>query len=196
MTPVAARLSRALVPILLALPASPRAEEFRASPPPPETPDAEVARARFEPPAFDLVLRRAVRALQQDGYELDACDADRGSLVTRPREFDAPCGSSTCLARQSVSVLLGYRAARVTVVREVFDPTVKGWIPANRERFRTDAEEIVRTIVSRGAQAVAERDSCPAHDAREAREEREVDDPEADPPPAQRLTQVVGSQMG
>src|SRR4051812_12629077 len=126
MTPPA-QLARALVALLAAAPASARAgaSAYRWPAPPPTPKTVEVARAGFEPPAFEAVFSRAVEALARNGYELQACDAGRGSLATRPREFDAPCGASTCLARESVALLLGYRAARVTVLREIFDPTVK-----------------------------------------------------------------------
>lgn len=159
MTPRRSRPARALLALLLAATASGAwAGVFRSASPAPAT--AEVARAPFEPDAFGSVFGRAVGKLQRSGYALQACDADRGSLTTLPREFDAPCGGSTCLARQSVAVLLGYRAARVTLVREVFDPTVKAWVLAEREAWRAEAEDLARAIVSPETPADRSADPC------------------------------------
>lgn len=110
-------------------------------------PALALARARFEPAAFDVVFARAVRRLHEDGYDLVACNPHRGSLTTRPREFDAPCGRSTCLARQSVSVLLGYRTAKVTVTRELFDTAVQSWV-AETASAQPDATGLVTAIVT------------------------------------------------
>src|SRR6266545_4774839 len=65
---------------------------------------AGVARGRFEPPESDAVFGRAVRAA---------------------------CGASTCLSRQSFSVVVGHRGVRVTVAREVFDGALRTWTSAD-----------------------------------------------------------------
>ncbi|HEX9243933.1 MAG TPA: hypothetical protein VF875_15930 [Anaeromyxobacter sp.] len=85
------------------------------------------ARAPFAPERFDTVFEGVVRAVRARGYELVTCDPVFGLVTTASVEVDAPCGGSTCLARESTSVKLGYRRARVTVTREVWDPTLREW---------------------------------------------------------------------
>ena len=85
------------------------------------------ARAEFPPERFETVFEGAVRAVRARGYEIVSCDPVYGLVQTSPVEMDAPCGGSTCLAREYTSVKLGYRRARVTVTREVWDPTVREW---------------------------------------------------------------------
>ncbi len=107
-----------------------------------------VARARFEPSDFDSVFRRAVRSLVQDGYEVVSCVPERGWVTTAPRELDMPCGASSCLSRQSLAVVLGYRTARVTFAREHFDTTTKGWEPSADEPAQHEADRIVEEITA------------------------------------------------
>ena len=119
-------------------------------------PSAAIARAAFEPPAFESVFVRAVRTLRSEGYELAECDADRGRLRTRPLELDASCGRTTCLARQSFEVLLGYRAARVTLSREIYDASTHQWVPAAVTETMPSAQVLVLEVVS-AAPGVARR---------------------------------------
>jgi hypothetical protein len=85
------------------------------------------AREPFEPQRFDVVFESAVRAVRARGYEIVACDPDFGSITTARTEVDAPCGESTCLAREITTVKLGYRRARVTLQREIWDATLHEW---------------------------------------------------------------------
>jgi hypothetical protein len=85
------------------------------------------ARARFFPPEAPAVFEQAVRAAVLEGYRLNTCDADLRKIETSRVELDAPCGETTCLARQTVEVKLGYRVARVTVAREVYDGAERRW---------------------------------------------------------------------
>jgi hypothetical protein len=85
------------------------------------------ARAPFEPERFDIVFGAAVRAVRARGGELVTCDPVYGKIATATVEIDAPCGASTCLARQLTTVKLGYRRARVTVTREIWDSTLREW---------------------------------------------------------------------
>jgi hypothetical protein len=89
------------------------------------------ARAEFEPDAFEGVFREAVRTLRERGFRILACDPDRGAIVTASAEVDAPCHGTTCLARETASVKLGYRRARVVVSREIWDATLRRWREAD-----------------------------------------------------------------
>lgn len=89
-----------------------------------------VVRAGVDPGQADAVFERAARVLRRRGYELVTCDLERGLLRTERAELDAPCFGTTCLARQFVTVKLGWRSVRLAVVREVFDAGPRGWTPA------------------------------------------------------------------
>jgi hypothetical protein len=89
----------------------------------------------------DAVFGRAVRALERRGYDFLTCDLDRGAMRTARIEKDVPCGATSCLARQVVTVKLGWRAVRVAVVREVFDGGYRAWIPAADP---TSLEDVLR----------------------------------------------------
>lgn len=119
MPPRAAVAFLAAAPIALIACAGPRGA-------PPQVP-RPAARAPFEPAAGDAVFEQALHAAALAGYRIRTCDADRWRFDTEPIEFDAPCGPTTCLARQSVEVKLGYRVARVTVERELLDGSYRTW---------------------------------------------------------------------
>jgi hypothetical protein len=85
------------------------------------------ARAEFAPPRFHAIFAAAVEVVRRRGLALAQCEAPRGALATAPVELDARCGGTTCLARDTTRVKLGYRRARVTLTREVWDPTLRGW---------------------------------------------------------------------
>jgi hypothetical protein len=110
--------------------------------------DGAVARAPFEPSHFHSVFRRAVRHLVQDGYEIVSCDPERGRVTTATRELDFPCGASSCLSRQSLTVVLGHRVARVTFALEQFDSATKGWELASGEPAQEEAHRIVGEITA------------------------------------------------
>jgi hypothetical protein len=130
--------------------------------PEPARPNAG-ARVEFVPERFDEIFAAAVDLVRDRGLAVALCQARRGALATVPVELDAPCGGSTCLARETTRVKLGYRRARVVVTREVWDPSIRGW----REQGdpRTDAElsrvehELASTMVRRGATAPGDRPS-------------------------------------
>jgi hypothetical protein len=100
----------------------PRRAESRAAATPPRA-----ARAPFDPRRFDSVFLNAIQAVRARGWDIVSCDPDLGAIATATTETDAPCGASTCLARQTVAVKLGHRRARVTLVREVWDATLRAW---------------------------------------------------------------------
>jgi hypothetical protein len=107
-----------------------------------------VARARFAPEEGDAVFRRAVRAAARAGSRRHTCDADRRRIETARLELDAPCGPTTCLARETVEVALGYRTARVKVAREVYDGAAKTWRAADAGDSAAAARTILAGIVS------------------------------------------------
>ncbi len=108
---------------------------------------AGVARGRFEPPESDAVFGRAVRAARDAGYTVESCDAPRGALSTGMREFDDACGASTCLSRQSFSVVVGHRGVRVTVAREVFDGALRTWTSADATAVDREAQAMLQKIL-------------------------------------------------
>jgi hypothetical protein len=109
------------------------------------------ARAEFEPPRFHDIFALAVDLVRRRGLEIAQCEAPRGSLATVPVELDAPCGGTTCLARENLRVKLGYRRARVTLTREVWDPTIRGWReqddPSTVEELAREEREIVARMM-------------------------------------------------
>jgi hypothetical protein len=91
------------------------------------TEKARGARADFAPGSFDVVFRKALQAVQAQGFTVVSCDAGLGVIGTAKVEGDQPCGGTTCLARDTAAVKLGFRRARVTVTREVWDSTIRAW---------------------------------------------------------------------
>jgi hypothetical protein len=95
----------------------------------------------------DVVWAQAVRLLTARGFKFDACDDSRGALRTAPTEGDAPCGATTCLARQYVTVKVGGRAVRLSVRREVWDPTWRSWVPLLDQRSQDDVIRLERELL-------------------------------------------------
>jgi hypothetical protein len=115
------------------------------------------ARAGFAPPKFEEVFAAAVDLVHDRGLEIAECQEWRGALTTVPVEIDARCGGSTCLARDTTRVKLGYRRARVVVTREVWDAAIRGWReqvdPGTEEELSRTERELVSGMVLRGAAA-------------------------------------------
>ena len=95
----------------------------------------------------DVVWAQAVRLLTARGFEFDACDDGRSALRTAPSEVEAPCGATTCLARQYVTVKVGGRAVRLSVRREVWDSAWRGWVPLIDQRSQDDAIQMERELL-------------------------------------------------
>jgi hypothetical protein len=114
------------------------------------------ARARFDPGAFDVVFRDALRALNARGFDIAASDPDLGAIATAPAELDAPCRGTSCLARETAAIKLGYRQARVTVTREVWDATLRAWRVADDA---VSADAIAREERELVAAVMRERDA-------------------------------------
>jgi hypothetical protein len=139
-----------LVALALALGgcAGPRAGLVRLSATRRAAGSAPVVRARFQPAEGDAVFERAVRAAALEGYRISRCDPDSRRLETARIELDAPCGATTCLARQRIQVALGYRQARVIVAREVYDGAAKAWRASEVVPSAEAARELLDRIVS------------------------------------------------
>jgi hypothetical protein len=99
---------------------------LRAMEPAPVQPP-RAAREPFEPERFDTIFEGAVRAVLAGGYQIATCDPVSGIVTTAPVEVDAPCGRSTCLAREFTSIKFGHRRVRVIVTREVWNATLREW---------------------------------------------------------------------
>jgi hypothetical protein len=148
LVPARAALALALLALALGACAAPRAGGFRLGG---TATRAAIpgARAQFAPAEGEAVFERAVRAAALEGYRVDRCDADARRLETARLELDAPCGATTCLARQTIQVALGYRQARVVIVREVYDGAARTWRrdggAASADAERALLERIVST---------------------------------------------------
>jgi hypothetical protein len=113
------------------------------------------ALAEFTPDQFRDVFTRSLEIVRTRGDEVVTCEARVGALTTGPVEFDARCGETTCLSRETTRVKLGYRRARVTVVREIWNPTVRAWTvledDATLRAVAREEREVADQIVGRGA---------------------------------------------
>lgn len=148
------RAAFAAVPLALLACASPRATTA--------PPTAAAARARFAPEDGDLVFEQAVRAAALAGYRLRTCDPEERRFETEQIEFDAPCRASTCLARQFVEVKLGYRVARVTVERELYDGGYRAWQDEEARASEAAARALLARIFADLAPRRAAADPCAA----------------------------------
>lgn len=146
----------ALFPVALLACGGPRASRVPANATSPVA-----ARARFAPNHGDAVFQRAVRVAALEGYRLSSCDADRRQIQTARYERDAPCGPTTCLARETLEVKLGYRMARVTVAREVYDGAVRTWRSDDGAGSAETARALLGRIVS-GTGAIPAANPCDA----------------------------------
>jgi hypothetical protein len=104
---------------------SPAAHAHRL-PPPPAPPVSPVSSPITQGSANDVV-RAAVEVLRAEGLTLASCDSSR--VVSSRFERDVPCDGVSCLARESITVRVGYRQARVEVVRELWNPAMRSWDP-------------------------------------------------------------------
>jgi hypothetical protein len=137
-------------------------------PRPEQPPAVGGARAEFAPTRFGEVFAAAVDLVRGRGLEIAACEAPRGVLDTSPVEREAPCGATTCLARETTRVKLGWRRDRVTVTREVWDATVRGWREQDDPSTVADLTREARALVTRivlppvAPERNARRDPCAA----------------------------------
>jgi hypothetical protein len=128
-------------------------------PPPAPVEPPRGARADFDPAGFEAVFREAVRAVRARGFDIVACDPDRGLIATAPSEVDAACFGTSCLVRETAEVKLGFRRARVVVTREIWDPTVRAWrVPDDQASVsgvaREERELVLRAVRDRHAGAL------------------------------------------
>jgi hypothetical protein len=95
----------------------------------------------------EVVWARAVRLLTARGYQFDACDDGLSALRTARVEVEAPCGATTCLARQYVTIKVGWRAVRLAVRREVWDASWRDWVPLTDPRSQADVIRLERELL-------------------------------------------------
>jgi hypothetical protein len=134
------------------------------------------SRAAFAPSRFQDVFATAVEVLRERGLDIASCDAQLGNLVTAPVETDAPCWGTTCLARETTEVKLGYRRARVTLTREVWDPGLRAWRPSEdvsaHDEIVREERDILERLVDAPPSAPRRRalnpDPCDARRCRDA----------------------------
>ena len=124
------------------------------------------------PGTSDAVFGRLVERLQERGYRVASCDAALGAVTTTTTELDAPCRTSTCLARDQVVVKAGWRSVSVSIRREVFDAGLKAWVPTaepgSRQGVMKDAQALVASLQladlggpQRAGPVVARPGACP-----------------------------------
>ena len=118
----------------------------------PDRAPVPVVRQAIDAGQADAIFGRAVQLLEQHGYEFVTCDLARGALRTERVEKDAPCIATSCLARQVVTVKLGWRSVRLAVVREVFDGSYRSWMPADDpaslEGVAREEERLLRELLA------------------------------------------------
>jgi hypothetical protein len=143
---------RAVICVLLTLPlaaCAPRHVVWSRSHLGPDAP--RPARVEFSPGLANAVFNRAVRSLRSHGFAPETCENTH--VVTRAVELDAPCGRSTCLARQAVRVDVGHYVAKLRLIREVWDPAAKRWVePTDDAAVRSierDTEELMQELLGR-----------------------------------------------
>jgi hypothetical protein len=119
------------------------------------------ARAPFTPARFHDVFANAVDVVRERGLEIASCDARTGRLVTAPVEMDAPCWGTTCLARETTHVKLGYRRARVILTREVWDPGLHAWRPfedvSRLDEILREERDLIERVVDVAEEAPPDR---------------------------------------
>jgi hypothetical protein len=122
------------------------------------------ARGPFPTARADAVLVAAIDALRERGYEIDACDSGTYALTSGRIERDAPCYLGSCLARQTVTMKLGYKTARVRVAREVWDWSVKEWVAIRDPALEREETELLKLVLAAQEGVHADRwgDPCPS----------------------------------
>ncbi len=123
------------------------------------------AHGSFDDKTKREVWQRAIDACAQRGFEIGFADPSLGVLVTRDHETQAPCGETTCLAREALHLRLEAGHAVASLSRTVWDPVLKAWIPpADPASLRAAEREelaIVRDVADAGYEVRASRKGEP-----------------------------------
>ncbi len=101
------------------------------------------AHGDFDPGERAAVWERTAQAVRERGYELALADPARGILVTRELERQAPCGGTTCLARDILHLRIEDGRAVANLQRRVWDAALRTWAePSDRRAIKgIEAEE-------------------------------------------------------
>lgn len=95
-------------------------------------------------------VERAAALLSEKGYELALADSARGVVITRPLELQAACGSSTCLARQTVYLRVAGGRTTLSLDRELWSSSARRWAqpddPASVEALERDEAALLQEL--------------------------------------------------
>jgi len=95
-------------------------------------------------------VERAAAALAGRGYQMALADPVRGVVITGPLELQAPCGASTCLARQTIYLRVAAGKATLSVDRELWDSSARRWVqpedPPSVEALERDEAALLREL--------------------------------------------------
>jgi hypothetical protein len=70
---------------------------------------------------------RALEAVERRGFKVQFQDVSLGVLVTSERELQAPCGDTTCLAKETLYVRQQDGRAVAYLSRSMWDATLRTW---------------------------------------------------------------------
>ncbi len=131
---------RPVAPALLALLLACAGEKLARRPAHAATPRLEGADA----------VGQATGALAGKGYQMALADPVRGVVITRPLELQAPCGASTCLARQTIYLRVASGKATLSVDREHWDSSARRWAqpddPPSIEALERDEAALLQEL--------------------------------------------------
>jgi hypothetical protein len=108
---------------------------------------------------------RALEAVEQRGFAVRFQDASLGVLVTSEREVQAPCGETTCLAKETLYLRQEDGRAVAYLSRAMWDSAVRTWsAPATpRDVAAVEKEQlaIMKDIADAGLELRASRTGEP-----------------------------------
>ncbi len=140
------------------------------APAPSAGPRVKPAREALDPGWADAVRDHAFDILQARGYAVERGGDVLSAIQGGELELDAPCSDSSCLARETVEVRVGWRSIEISVRREVWDASIKAWIEPEDARALAAIEEEQRVlldeVLGRRTPRAARRDGAVCEDGR------------------------------
>lgn len=85
------------------------------------------AHGKFNPATGAATAKRALQEVTKRGFDVAFNDTARGLILTKTRENQAPCGESSCLARDTLVLRLEGGNAVAVLSRRLFDPALRVW---------------------------------------------------------------------
>lgn len=123
------------------------------------------AHGAFEKTTRAQAWERAVSAAEKRGFELAFQDPGLGVLVTNERELQAPCGETTCLARETLYVREQDGRAVAYLSRTLWDATLRSWsaptAAADRAAVEREQLAIMKDVADRDVELRASRKGEP-----------------------------------